>query len=188
MTGARRSQGMEPMNARFFARSDRAAIFAGLIALALAAWPASAFAAGVVPKSGDYHLRYTMVNVTTSAFGPTARGSDPAKGVTDAGDWISWAMSDDGKDGFGHKLTGDCSMVYKVNSTGVDAVEGDCVYADADGDKLFEVLHGNKASWTGGTGKYAGLTGDMDLTDVIVRSFNGYEMVAGVKVGSYTIK
>ena len=28
----------------------------------------------------------------------------------------------------------------------------------------------------------------MDLTDVIVRSFNGYEMVAGVKVGSYTIK
>ena len=177
------------MTERLFARADRAAIFAGLLAVALAAWPASAFAAGAaVPTSGDYHLRYTMVNVTTSAFGPTARGADPAMGVTDAGDWISWAMADDGKDGFGHKLTGDCSMVYKVNSKGVDAVEGDCVYADVDGDKLFEVLHGNKASWTGGTGKYAGLTGDMDLTDIIVRSFNGYEMVAGVKVGSYTIK
>lgn len=176
------------MTVRSFARADRAALFAGLIATALAAWPATASAAAAVPKAGTYHLRYTMVNVTTSAFGPTARGSDPAMGVTDAGDWISWAMADDGKDGFGHKLTGDCSMVYKVNSTGVDAVEGDCVYADADGDKLFEVLHGNKASWTGGTGKYAGLTGDMDLTDVIVRSFNGYEMVAGVKVGSYTIK
>jgi hypothetical protein len=179
---------METMTLGLLARSDRAPAFACLIALALVAWPASALAAGAVPKSGDYHLRYTMVNVTTSAFGPTARGSDPAMGVTDAGDWISWALSDDGKDGFGHKFTGDCAMVYKVNSTGVDAVEGDCVYADVDGDKVFEVLHGNKASWTGGTGKYAGLTGDMDLTDVTVRSFNGYEMVTGVKVGSYTIK
>jgi hypothetical protein len=179
---------MDTMNVGYLARSDRAALVAGLLAVTLATLPGSALAAGTVPKSGDYHLRYTMVNVTTSAFGPTARGSDAAKGVTDAGDWISWAMSDDGNDGFGHKLTGDCSMVYKVNSTGIDAVEGDCVYADADGDKLFEVLHGAKASWTGGTGKYAGIMGDMDLTDIVVRSFNGYEMVAGVKVGSYTIK
>jgi len=179
---------METMNTRFSLRLQGLLPGVGLITMMLAAGPSSSLAADALPKSGNYHLRYTMVNVTTSAFGPTARGSDPAMGVTDAGDWISWAMSDDGKDGFGHKLTGACAMVYKVNSAGVDVVEGDCVYTDVDGDKLFEVLHGNKASWTGGTGKYTGLTGDMDLTDVIVRGFNGYEMVAGVKVGSYAIK
>ena len=154
----------------------------------LAASTASAFAADALPRSGDFHLRYTMVNVTTSAFGPTARGSDAAAGGTYAGDWISWLMAENGKDGFGHTLTGSCSMLFKLSAAGVDAVEGDCIYADADGDKLFEVFHGDKGSWTGGTGKYAGLTGESDLTNIIVRGANGYEMVSGVKVGSYTIK
>ena len=141
-----------------------------------------------LPKSGEFHLRYTLVNPTTSAFGPVARGDGATAGRSVAGGWVAWLMRDDGSDGFGHKMTGSCTEFFRQSTTGFDMVEGDCVYVDQDGDKLYEAFDGLKGTWTGGTGKYAGLNGTLDLTDIVITVENGYEMQSGVKVGNYAIK
>jgi hypothetical protein len=97
-------------------------------------------------------------------------------------------MRNDGSSGFGHQMTGKCVAMFGANASGYDVVLGDCDYTDADGDKLFEHFEGLKGSWTSGTGKYAGVTGSFDLTDIVVRNESGYGVLSGVKVGSYTIK
>jgi hypothetical protein len=169
-------------------RMSRAARILTVAGVSLAASAAPGFAAGDLAKSGQFALRYTLFNPTTSAFGSVARGGAADQGVSGAGGWIAWLLNSDGKDGFGHKLTGKCTELYRVNSTGYDFLTGNCVYTDADGDMLYEQFDGLKGAWTGGTGKYAGLTGTLDLTDVTVTAESGYEIQSGVKVGSYEIK
>ena len=85
-------------------------------------------------------------------------------------------------------MTGRCTEFFRQSASGFDMVAGNCVYSDKDGDKLFESFDGLEGAWTGGTGKYAGITGSLDLTDVVITTESGYEMQSGVKVGSYTIK
>lgn len=164
------------------------ALFALGIALCSAGATGGAVASDALPKSGDFSLRYTLVNPTTSVFGPVARGEDASAGISGAGDWIAWLVRSDGADGFGHEMTGKCTEFYRTGAAGYELVVGNCIYTDVDGDKLFESFDGFDAAWTGGTGKYAGLTGAFKLTDITVTVESGYEMQSGVKVGSYDIK
>jgi len=162
---------------------------AGVLVLALLAGMAATYpvvAQDGLPKSGDFSLRYTWVNTTTSAFGAVNRGAD--KGSIEAGGWIAWLMRNDGSSGFGHKMTGKCVAMFGMNATGYDVVLGDCDYTDADGDKLFEHFEGLKGTWASGTGKYVGISGSFELTDIAVTNESGYGVLSGVKVGSYTIK
>lgn len=161
-----------------------AVVVGSVVAAALTA-PVAA-ADGALPGSGEFELRYTWVNPTTSGFGAVDRGGN--KGSIEAGGWIGWLMRNDGSSGFGHKLTGRCVAMFGMNAGGYDVVLGDCDYSDADGDHLFEHFEGLKGAWTSGTGKYAGVSGSFDLTDIVVSSQSGYAVLSGVKVGSYTIR
>lgn len=145
----------------------------------------AAVAQDALPRSGEVALRYTFTNTTTSEFGPVPRGPKAADGISAAGGWMSWLMRADGSSGFGHKLTGKCAMAYRQNPQGFDLVVGNCAYADADGDLLFESFDGLNGKWTGGTGKYEGISGAFEFTDIVMSANAGYEMLAGVKVGSY---
>lgn len=150
-----------------------------------AAYATGAMAADPLPKSGTINLRYTWVNPTTSAFGAVARADG---GMVEAGGWIAWLMRNDGTEGFGHKMTGKCVGMFGQKGGAYDLVLGDCVYSDSDGDKLYEHFEGLKGTLTGGTGKYDGLSGTADLTDIAVSNESGYNVLSGVKVGTYTLK
>lgn len=157
-----------------------------LAAIALSALPSLAAADGI-PSSGEFALRYTFVNTTTSNFGPVDRGVPNSGQVAEAGDWMAWLMTKDGSEGFGHKMTGKCIGMTRSGPNGFDLVAGNCVYTDQDGDQILENYDGLKGSWTGGTGKYSGISGNFDLTDIVFATNNGYAMLSGVKVGSYTL-
>lgn len=146
-----------------------------------------ALAQDAVPASGDFELRYTWVNPTTSDFGLVDQ-STAAGDVAEAGAWIAWLMRNDGSEGFGHKMTGRCIGMTRQNAeAGYTLVVGNCVYTDADGDKLYESYDGLTATWVEGTGKYEGISGGADLTDIFITFESGYMMMSGVKIGSYTI-
>jgi len=140
-----------------------------------------------VPSSGDFELRYTWVNPTTSAFGVVARSNDPTS-VAEAGAWVAWLMTNDGSDGFGHKMTGRCVGMTRQAGGAFELVAGNCVYTDADGDQLFEEYDGLAGRWVAGTGKYEGISGTLELTDIVITEESGYAVLSGVKVGSYTIE
>lgn len=139
------------------------------------------------PSSGAFELRYTWVNPTTSAFGVVAGSEDPTS-FAEAGAWVAWLMTSDGSDGFGHEMTGRCIGMSRQAGGVYQLVAGDCVYTDGDGDQLFERYDGLVGTWTGGTGKYTGIHGTFDLTDIIIRQESGYTVMTGVKVGNYTIE
>lgn len=140
-----------------------------------------------IPTEGEFALRYTWVNTTTSDFGAVAR-SDQEGDLALAGGWIAWLMTNDGSDGFGHKMTGRCSAFSRLAAGEFELVGGTCVYTDADGDQLFEQYDGLAGQWTGGTGKYAGISGSFELTDIVITAESGYDMLSGVKVGGYTLQ
>lgn len=164
-----------------------AAVVGSTLAVLSLAGPAVG-ADGALPKSGDFELRYTWVNPTTSGFGDVDRGGD--RGSIGAGGWIGWLMRNDGNSAsaFGHKMSGKCVAMFGMTASGYDVVLGDCDYSDTDGDHLFEHFEGLKGTFVSGTGKYAGVSASFDLTDIVVSSQSGYGVLSGVKVGSYTIK
>lgn len=161
-------------------------ITVSVVALAVAL-SAPAGAQNGLPSSGEFQLRYTWVNPTTSEFGVVARGDDPTD-YAEAGAWIAWLMSNDGSDGFGHKMTGRCVGMTRQAAGAFELVAGNCVYTDSDGDQLFEQYDGLTATWMGGTGKYEGITGTAELTDIVITVESGYAVLSGVKVGTYTIE
>ena len=134
------------------------ALTAGAMAAMLVASTGPTIAQDTLPSEGTFELRYTWVNPTTSTFGPVVGPEDGY--AAEAGAWVAWLMRNDGSDGFGHKMTGRCVGMTRQDATnGFLLVAGDCVYTDADGDHLYESYDGLTATWTGGTGKYAGITG-----------------------------
>lgn len=163
-------------------------VLAASAAVALSALLTSpGFAQDGVPSSGDFELRYTWVNPTTSAFGVVARSTDPTA-FAEAGAWVAWLMTNDGSDGFGHKMTGRCVGMTRQAEGAFELVAGNCVYTDADGDQLFEEYDGLAGRWVAGTGKYEGISGTLELTDIVITAESGYAVLSGVKVGSYTIE
>ena len=166
--------------------NTKSMITASAVAIATAL-SAPAWSQDALPSSGDFTLRYTWVNPTTSEFGVVPRSDDPTA-FAEAGGWIAWLMTADNSDGFGHKMTGKCVGMTRQAGGAFELVAGNCVYTDADGDQLFEEYDGLAGRWVGGTGKYSGITGTLDLTDIVITAESGYSVLSGVKVGSYVIQ
>jgi hypothetical protein len=84
----------------------------------------------------------------------------------------SFVYTNDAGSGFMHRATGRCLVSATGNNTGFHA-SGPCTYADRDGDLIFSTFDirgsGNSAptgtkQYIGGTGKYAGLSGQATYT------------------------
>ena len=86
-----------------------------------------------------------------------------------------------------HNMSGDC-MGMGVNNQG----SGYCRHVDADGDMIFERwqdvdIGKGTATFLGGTGKYAGITGTLEYDYVMLPSPEGALHLAGKTRGSYKL-
>ena len=111
---------------------------------------------------------------------------------------ILTAVNDAGS-GFLHNLAGRCLMSVVIDKV-VKTLDqhGYCTYTDADGDQLFAkvdidkqplgaVILG-KGQWVGGTGKYAGLEGAIEIHHSPLKSpTDGVVQASGKKIGTYKI-
>ena len=96
-------------------------------------------------------------------------------------------------------LAGRCLVAGVTDLTTMGASEsGTCVYQDANGDQLWESIEGasegngapflGKATWTGGTGRFEGASGEMDYDAAFSASPRaGVYQGTGTKTGNLTL-
>lgn len=153
----------------------------------------SAFADDL-PRTGEYTVIYTGIN--TSPIKPMPIGLSRALVPSHA---TMTAVNTAGS-GFLHNLAGRCvGMATLDNDAKTVESHGHCVYADAAGDQIFEkydypvqaqgVNLKGTAEWTGGTGKFAGISGDVQLTNTRLSAMiDGVAQVSGTKTGRYSFE
>jgi hypothetical protein len=144
-------------------------------------------------KEGRYTVQYTATN--PAPMKPFAIGNNREMLVTNA---VMWAINESGG-GFLHDMTGRCSgWVIIDTAAGAFESHGYCNYSDKDGDQMFEQYdwpmqtRGSSTSgtgkWIGGTGKFAGLQGNITLKGRSLKSaVDGISQGAGQKSGTYKI-
>ena len=136
---------------------NRKTCVAYVLAIAVAFLSSSAFGADL-PKSGKYagHFGWVFTGQTQELGANRTVYAGVVSGVM---------FNEEGK-GFLHKARVDCTLMNDVNQGRANA-NGTCVVTDADGDKAFlewkctgamPACPGDER-WSGGTGKYTGLTG-----------------------------
>jgi hypothetical protein len=172
-------------------RIDYIRLFAGVSFACLCA-PA-AFADDMA-RTGEYTVIYTGIN--TSPIKPLPIGLNRALVPSHA---TMTAVNTAGS-GFLHNLAGRCvGMATLDNDAKTVESHGHCVYADAAGDQIFEkydypvqaqgVNLKGTAEWTGGTGKFAGISGDVQLTNTRLSAMtDGITQVSGTKKGRYSFE
>lgn len=147
-----------------------------------------------LPRSGEYQVIYTGIN--TSPIKPMPIGQNQTVIPSQA---TMTAVNVSGS-GFLHNLAGRCAGMATLDNE-AKSVEshGRCVYADASGDQIFEKydypvqaqgmnLKGT-AEWTGGTGKFAGISGHVELTNTRLAAMtDGIAQVSGTKTGRYSFE
>jgi hypothetical protein len=153
----------------------------------------AAMAAVDLPPEGSFKLTFFMTD-------------EPAKAaeVPVAGDKSGWVFAEtatylnDAGAGFMHEATGRCVGMGSGNKAGAHN-SGYCVYVDPDGDQIFSTFdisrgegqgpHGTK-EYTGGTGKYAGLTGHAEYTLSSLKTLDkdAPEVFEGHAQGSYKLR
>ncbi|MGU3667920.1 hypothetical protein ACLBX9_27355 [Methylobacterium sp. A49B] len=145
-----------------------------------------------LPRSGDYKVIYTGVNM--APIKPMPIGENRSIAMSNV---TMTAVNTEGS-GFLNNLAGRCvGMATLDNEAKTVESHGRCVYADAGGDQIFEKydypvqaqgagLRGT-AEWTGGTGKFAGISGDVELTNTRLSPMtDGIAQVSGTKTGRYS--
>lgn len=163
----------------------------GVFAAATINW---ATFADELPRTGEYKVIYTGINTSPIKPMPISQNQSliPSQITTTA-------INSTGN-GFLHNMTGRCVGAATVDS-GAKTIEnhGHCVYSDASGDQIFEkwdypvqaqgtTLKGT-AEWTGGTGKFAGVSGDIELvTSRLTSMTDGIVQVSGTKTGRYSFE
>lgn len=161
-----------------------------------------------LPRTGEFSLTFTFVNV--EPWAPIPRATDAAGAVTQTAAIatnIAWLLNNSGS-GFAHQMTGRCGSLQRLEGTTVVSSSGNCVYTDAQGDMLFEEFERGPGDtfttghWVGGTGKYAGITSTFEIRGIA--GFGGrtegqpvgagvaglnelYGLSAGIKTGTYTL-
>jgi hypothetical protein len=162
-----------------------------------------------LPRAGDFVLIYTFSN--PQPWAPIPRAVDATGAVTQTlvvNTNTAWLMNAAGS-GFGNQMTGRCGQIALAEGAVNVEVHGNCVYTDAQGDMLFEKYDRvpgeatTTGKWTGGTGKYAGVTSTFNIVGFAgfagrtegapvgitppVGLYQLYSMSAGTKTGSYTL-
>ncbi len=106
--------------------------------------------------------------------------------------------SNDAGSGILHNLAGRCAIMATIDKE-AKTIErsGHCNYTDKDGDMVFEDFSTSpqpmgstftsKGSWTGGTGKYAGLSGEFAIQSNAILSTESLAQVVGKKIGGYKL-
>jgi hypothetical protein len=160
--------------------------------VALAALGTSGKCQELAPE-GQFKITYTAVN--TSPTKPIAISK--TKDI-----WMNnfiMTASNDAGNGLLHGLAGRCALMVIVDKTAKTVeYKGSCNYTDRSGDVIFEDVATTapqplgpviafKGSWTGGTGKYAGLTGDIDIRNEGVLATESLTQSIGKKTGTYKI-
>jgi hypothetical protein len=147
-----------------------------VVALAL-----PALAQDAQPNEGEIDASFTWSSVDIATI-PTAR--DGTVSVSE----VRLVVTAN-RPGLIDRLAGTCLLKGTAHGEAWEAT-GDCAFADADGDRLFESLTetGNKGRglFTGGTGKFAGITGEHDYTTTWYSSLDpGENQGVGVKSGHW---
>lgn len=145
-----------------------------------------------LPRSGDYTVIYTGVNM--APVKPIPIDKNHAVAISS----LAMTAVNARGSGFLNNMAGRCiGMATLDNDAKTVESHGRCVYADASGDQIFEKydyavqaqgtgLRGT-AEWTGGTGKFAGISGDVELTNTRLSSMtDGIIQVSGTKTGHYS--
>lgn len=159
-----------------------------LLALAGAAFllVSAAATASAQDSEQEVALRFTWFNPTTASFGEVARSSREGEFAT-AGGWVGWLMSSGEAQGFGPGMTSRCVIFSRRVGPQFELSGGTCVYTDRDGDQLFEEYNGLSGQWVDGTGKYAGVTGSTQRSDIVLLYESGYPMLTGVITASFSL-
>ena len=162
-----------------------------ICALTVTSWGASA---QDMPRQGDFRIPFTGINPAPAK--PMMIG---ANRTTSAGISIMTAVNQTGGKLL-HNMAGRCTSAPILdNDAKTVENQGYCDYVDADGDHVFErwqyptqpqgaSLRGT-GEWIGGTGKFAGLSGKMEIRNQRVNSLvEGAAQFTGEKIGSYSFE
>ncbi len=155
--------------------------------------PSVATVAQELPREGRFSITYTGVNPTPAKPVPLGKDREAIVGVS-----IMTAVNDAGN-GLLHNMAGRCILLTIVDRAAkTQDLRGYCSYADRGGDQVFEEVSTPTPTglglparyvgkWTGGTGKYAGLSGDFEITNSGNIAPEGLFQAAGKKTGSYRL-
>ncbi|WP_132256884.1 hypothetical protein [Methylobacterium segetis] len=147
-----------------------------------------------LPAKGDFRITFTAVNMN-----PMKPIMLDSKRAFTTGNSVMTAINQDGK-GLLHNMAGRCTTAVTIDSDAKTfGYTGFCDYADKDGDHVFESYEypvqpiapyvKGSAEWTGGTGKFKGLSGKFDLrSSRLAAPVEGVTQTAGEKIGSYSIE
>ena len=147
-----------------------------------------------LPREGTFSITYTTV--IPSPAKPIPLGKDRDYHLRHA---ILTTVNDAGS-GFLHNLSGRCGNAFTIDSAAKTIeVYGACHYTDRGGDQIYADYStagpqplgppflALKAKWNGGTGKYAGLSGEFEIRHNAVLTSDALAQGAGKYIGSYKL-
>jgi hypothetical protein len=164
-------------------------IFLGLLSLAY--WTANGYAQDI-PREGKFSATFTTVNPNPPK--PVSLGSREI-GVGN----IIITIVNDTEAGFLHAMGGRCNVLVDHSHAAKTAQsEGYCNVANRDGDQIFLELKTAspiplgttvplKGQILGGTGRFAGATGEFDVRRSPVLASEELIIAAGKMVGTYSV-
>ena len=171
-------------------------VHAGCAAAVIVAVSVFTTAAGAqdMPRQGEFRITYTSTN--PAAAKPVTIGDNrtAAAGIT-----MMTAVNETGGKLL-HNMAGRCTGAPVIdNSAKTLENHGYCDYVDADGDHVYEkydyplqpqgVSLEATGEWLGGTGKFAGLSGTIQIHSRRLNSLvEGATQVVGEKVGRYSFQ
>ncbi|MBS0639529.1 MAG: hypothetical protein JSS43_06630 [Proteobacteria bacterium] len=156
--------------------------------------PLGAALAEDLPREGRFSITYTGVNTSPAKPVPYGKDREAVVGVS-----LMTAVNDAGS-GLLHNMAGRCQVVTLIDrGAKTQEMRAYCVYTDRTGDQVFEEVStpaptglGQPArwvgKWAGGTGKYAGLAGEFEVTNSGNIGTDGIYQAAGKKTGSYRLE
>ena len=164
-----------------------------LAAVSLAALLASPALAEELPREAKFSITYVGVNPAPSKPVPYGKDREAIVGVS-----VMTAINDAGG-GLLHNMAGRCIILTLIDRAAkTQQTQGYCAYADRAGDQVFEEVSmpaptglGTPAKfvgrWTGGTGKFAGISGEFEITNSGNIGADGVFQAVGRKTGTYRI-
>lgn len=147
-----------------------------------------------LPKEGKFSITYIGVNAAPAKPVTYGKDRDAIVGIS-----TMTAVNDAGG-GLLHNMAGRCIVLTLIDRAAkTQQTHGYCNYTARDGDQVFEEVTmptptglGAPAKfqgkWTGGTGKFAGLSGEFEVTNSGNIGPEGVYQATGKKTGTYRLE